>query len=46
MESLPGDVTRILFRYNCDCVPLFENQLGAYQAGENLADMWGIKSTP
>ena len=46
MESLPNDVKRILFRYDCDCVPLFENQLGAYQACENLADMWGIKSSP
>ena len=26
-------------------VPLFENQPGAYQACENLADMWGIKSS-
>ena len=32
MESIPNDVKRILFRYDCDCVPLFENQLGAYQA--------------
>ena len=39
MESLPDDVKRILFRYDCECVPLFENQLGAYQACENLADM-------
>ena len=46
MESLPDDVKRILFRYDCDCVPLFENQLGAYQACENIADMWGIKSSP
>ena len=46
MESLPNDVKRILFRYDCDCVPLFENQLGASQACENLAYMWGIKSSP
>ena len=46
MEYLPNDVKRILFRYDCDCVPLFENQLGAYQACENLADMWGTKSSP
>ena len=26
-------------------LPLFEKQLGIYQALENLADMWGIKST-
>ena len=37
---------KVLFRYDCDCVPLFENQLGAYQACENLADMWGIESSP
>ena len=46
MESLPNDVKRILFCYDSICVPLFENQLGAYQACENLADMWGIKSSP
>ena len=38
MESLPDDVERILFRYSCDCLPLLENQLGVYQACENL---WG-----
>ena len=37
MESLPDDVKLILFRHNCNCVPLFENQLG---------DMCGIKSPP
>ena len=46
MESLPDDVKRISFCYDCDCVSLFENQLGAYQACENLADTWGIKSSP
>ena len=46
MESLPDDVKRILFRYDFDCVALFGNQLGAYQACENLADMWGIKPSP
>ena len=46
MESLPDDAKRILFRYDCDCAPLFENQQGAYQACEKLADIWGIKSSP
>ena len=45
-ESLPEEVRRILYRYDCDCVPLFENQLGTYQAYENLGDMWGVKSSP
>ena len=46
MESLPDDAKRILFRYDCDCVPLFENQLWAHQACESLADIWGMKSSP
>ena len=29
-----------------ECVPLFENQLGAYQACDNLANLWGISSSP
>ena len=45
-ETLPEEVRRILYRYDCDCVPLFENQLGTYQAYENLGDMWGVKSSP
>ena len=45
-ESLPEEVRRILYRYECDCVPLFENQLGTYQAHKNLGDMWGVKSSP
>ena len=45
-ETLPEEVRRILYRYDCDCVPLFENQLGTYQAYENLGDMWGVKYSP
>ena len=45
-ETLPEEVRRILYRYDCDCVPLFENQLGTFQAYENLGDMWGVKSSP
>ena len=45
-ETLPEEVRRILYRYDCDCVPLFENQLGTYQAYENLGDIWGVKSSP
>ena len=35
-EPLPEEVRRILYRYDCDCVPLFENQLSTYQAYKNL----------
>ena len=45
-ETLPEEVRRVLYRYDCDCVPLFENQFGTYQAYENLGDMWGVKSSP
>ena len=45
-EVLPEEVRRILYRYECDCVPLFENQHGTYQAHKNSGDMWGVKSSP
>ena len=45
-ESLLDDIKRVFFRYDCDCVPLFENQLGTYEACENSADTWGLKSSP
>ena len=44
-ETLPEEVRRIFYRHDCDCVPLFENQLGTYQAYKNLGDMWGVKSS-
>ena len=46
MDTLPEETKRILYRYDCECVPLFENQLGAYQACDDLANLWGISSTP
>ena len=45
-ETLPEEVIPILYKYDCGCVPLFENQLGTYQTQENLSDMWGVKSSP
>ena len=44
--SLPEEVRRILYRCDCDFVPLFESQLGTYQVYENLGDMCGVKSSP
>ena len=46
MDTLPEETKRILYRYDCECVPLFENQLGAYQACDDLANLWGISSSP
>ena len=45
-ETLPEEVRRILYRYDCDCVPLFVNQLDAYQAYKNFCYIWGVKSSP
>ena len=45
-ETLAEEVRRILYRYDCDCLPLFENELETYQAYKNLGDIWGVKSSP
>ena len=46
VDTLTDEVRRIFFRYDCECVPLSENQLGVYRACDELADMWGLKSAP
>ena len=43
MDTLLDEIKRIFYRYDCDCVPLFENQLGAYQACDGLGNLWGSK---
>ena len=45
-EALHEEMRRILYRYDCDCVPLFENLLGTYQDYEDLGDIWDVKSSP
>ena len=46
IETLSPDTKRLLYRYDCDCVPIFENQLGQFQAIEELAQLWGIQPSP
>ena len=46
MDTSPDEIKRIFYRYDCDCVPLFENQLGAYEASNDLGSLWGIKTSP
>ena len=41
VDTLTDEVRRIFYRYDCECVPLCENQLGVYRACDELADMWG-----
>ena len=43
IATLPDEAKQLLFKYDCDCEPLFENQLGAQDARDNLASLWGIQ---
>ena len=44
--TLPKETRTILYKYDCDCVPFFENQLGAVRACNDLADLWGLPHSP
>ena len=46
IDTLSPDTKRLLYRYDCDCVPILENQLGQFQAIEELAQLWGIQPSP
>ena len=40
--TLPRETPIILYKYDCDCVPFFENQLRVFRACNDLADIWGL----
>ena len=44
--TLPKETRTILYKYDCDCVPFFENQLGVVRACNDLADLWGLPHSP
>ena len=46
MDTLPNEIKRILYHYDCECVTLFVSQLGVFQACDDLANLWGIKISP
>ena len=46
MDTLPDEIKRAFYRYDCDCVCLFENHLGAYQVCDDVGKLWGIKTSP
>ena len=46
IATLPDETKQLLFKYDCDCAPLFENQLGAQNARDSLASLWGIQLSP
>ena len=44
--KLPNETKQMLLKYDCDCVPLFENRLGAEDARDNLASLWAMQLVP
>ena len=46
IDTPSPDTKRLLYRYDCDCAPIFENQLDQFLAIEELAQLWGIKPSP
>ena len=41
ISNLPVGTKKIFYKYDCDCVPFYENQLGVLQECDNLADLLG-----
>ena len=46
ISNLPVGTKKIIYKYDCDCVPFYENQLGVLQECDNLADLWGLPNSP
>ena len=46
IATLLDETKQFIFKYDCDCVPLFKNQIGTQDAGDNLASLWGIQLLP
>ena len=42
ISNLPLETRKSNYKYDCDCVPFYENQLGVLQECDNLADLWGL----
>ena len=45
-DTLSPDTKRLFYRYDCDCVPIFENQLDHFQAIEGLVQLCGVQPSP
>ena len=46
LATLPDETKQLLLKYDCHCVPLFENQPGVQDARDNLASLWGVQLSP
>ena len=44
--TLPKETRTILYKYDCDCVPFFEKQMGVVRTCNDLADLWGLTHSP
>lgn len=44
--DLPFGVKRVFFDYDCQVVTITNNQLGFFQALEEVGDFWGIQTSP
>ena len=46
ISNLPVGTRKIIYKYDCNCVPFYENQLGVLQEYDSLADLWGLPKSP
>ena len=46
ISHLPLETKKVIHKYDYDCVPFYENQLGVLQECDNLADLWGLSKSP
>ena len=44
--DLPENLKKVFYKYDCDMVPFFENQLVVVEACDSLADLWGLARSP
>ena len=46
ISNLLVETRKIIYKYDCNCVPFYENQLGVLRECDNLADLWGLQKSP
>ena len=46
ISNLPVEVRKILYKYDCETVPFFENQFGVVEACDDLADLCSLPRSP
>ena len=46
ISNLSVETEKIIYKYDCNCVPFYENQLGVLRERDSLADIWGLPKSP